>query len=100
MMKKISFAILAIALFAPAIMNAADLSSNADFKAKCAICHGANGEGKPALKAPAMKDVASKPTDELVTAITKGRPPKMQPFEGKLTPDQIKTLVAAIKAQK
>lgn len=22
------------------------------FKSKCAVCHGANGEGKPALKAP------------------------------------------------
>ena len=25
------------------------------FKANCAMCHGANAEGKPALKAPAIK---------------------------------------------
>ena len=26
------------------------------FKSRCAGCHGQNGEGKPAMKAPAMKD--------------------------------------------
>ena len=25
------------------------------YKAKCAGCHGANGEGKPGIKAPALK---------------------------------------------
>lgn len=25
------------------------------YKSKCAMCHGPNGEGKPAMKAPALK---------------------------------------------
>jgi mono/diheme cytochrome c family protein len=100
-MKKFVFAIVTLALIVPATLSAANLSSNADFKAKCSICHGANGEGKPALSAPAMKDAASMlTTDEIVATISKGRPPKMKPFEGKLTPNQINALAAAIKAQK
>jgi len=36
------------------------------YKAKCAACHGANGEGKPAMKAPA---VAGKPAADVEKAI-------------------------------
>lgn len=41
------------------------------YKAKCAGCHGANGEGKPAVKAPALKGT-SLTADELAHHITKG----------------------------
>jgi cytochrome c553 len=41
------------------------------YKTKCAGCHGANGEGKPALKAPAVKGT-SLTADQLVQHITKG----------------------------
>jgi cytochrome c553 len=99
-MKKLLFAIAALALFVPA-MNAAELSSNPDYKAKCAMCHGANGEGKPAMKTAPMKDYAAKSTTEqLEEVISKGKPPKMPAYEGKLTPEQIKTLAADIKAAK
>jgi mono/diheme cytochrome c family protein len=37
------------------------------YKAKCAACHGAAGEGKPAMKAPA---VAGKPAADVTKAIT------------------------------
>ncbi|MGZ4790010.1 MAG: c-type cytochrome [Terriglobales bacterium] len=81
-------------------MAMADLASNPDYKAKCAMCHGPNGEGKPAMKVGPMKDAANKSADELTATITKGKPPKMPAFEGKLTPEQIKALVADIKSLK
>ncbi len=99
-MKKMLFAVVALAMLAPATMMAADLSSNADYKAKCAACHGANGEGKPAMKTAPMKDVAAKSADELTATITNGKPPRMPAYGGKLSADQIKALVDAIKAQK
>jgi mono/diheme cytochrome c family protein len=42
------------------------------YKAKCAACHGAEGEGKPAMKAPALKGTA-KSADEIVDVVTKGK---------------------------
>jgi cytochrome c len=41
------------------------------YKTKCAGCHGANGEGKPAVKAPAVKGT-SLTADQLAQHITKG----------------------------
>ena len=102
-MKKLLYAVTALALLAPATMSAADLSSNPDYKAKCAACHGANGEGKPAMKTAPLKDAAAKSADELNATITNGKPTKpmaMPAFKGKLTDVQIKGLVDAIKAQK
>ena len=40
------------------------------YKTKCAGCHGASGEGKPAMKAPALK--GSLGADQVVERITKG----------------------------
>ena len=96
-MKKLMSAVLMLGLAVPVM--AADLSANADYKAKCAGCHGANGEGKAALKTAPMKDAASKSADELTKAITDGKG-KMPAYKGKLTEAQIKTLVEDIKAQK
>src|SRR6478736_10278598 len=48
------------------------------YKQKCSTCHGANGEGKPAMKAPALKGT-SKSTDEIVAFLTKGDPQKKAP---------------------
>ena len=41
------------------------------YKTKCAGCHGAKGEGKPAVKAPAVKGT-SLTADELARHIAKG----------------------------
>ena len=98
-MKK-SFAILAGLALASSFAMAGDLAANADFKAKCAICHGASGEGKAAMKVPPLKDAAGKSADELTATITNGKPPKMPSFNGKLSADQIKNLVADIKSLK
>ena len=98
-MKK-SLAVMAGLALASSLAMGADLSSNADYKAKCAVCHGANGEGKAALKTPPLKDAASKSEADITAVISKGKPPKMPAFDGKLSADQIKALAADIKALK
>ena len=98
-MKK-SLAVLAGLALASSFAMAGDLAANADYKAKCAMCHGASAEGKPAMKVGPLKDAAGKSADELTATISKGKPPKMPAFDGKLSADQIKGLVADIKALK
>ena len=60
-------AVVALLLFLtlPSLSWAAE-DGAALYKAKCAACHGANGEGKPAMKAPA---VAGKPAADVEKAI-------------------------------
>ena len=41
------------------------------YKSKCAGCHGASGEGKPAMKAPALKGTGFT-TDQIAQHVTKG----------------------------
>jgi mono/diheme cytochrome c family protein len=48
------------------------------YKQKCSTCHGSSGEGKPAMKAPALKGT-SKSADEIVAFLTKGDPQKKAP---------------------
>lgn len=99
-MKKIAVLMLTAALLAPAAL-AADLGADANYKAKCAMCHGPNGEGKPAMKVAPLKDSAAKSEADLTKAINKGvTPPKMPAYESKLTADQVKAIVVAIKALK
>lgn len=94
---------IAVALFIllPNLSWAAD-DGAALYKAKCAACHGPNGEGKPAIKAPALKsDEVKKLSDEdLTDAIANGGKTKKptHAFASKgVTPDQIKALVAHIR---
>src|ERR1700739_176252 len=100
-MKKLVAVMAGLALTSSLAM-AADLTSDPNFKSKCAICHGADAAGKPALKTPPLKDAASKSEAELTDSITKGKagPPKMPAFGEKLSAGDIKTLVSEIKALK
>jgi mono/diheme cytochrome c family protein len=50
------------------------------FKSKCAGCHGQKGEGKPAMKAPAMKDTKLSGSD-LVQYLTNGEPNHKAPHK-------------------
>jgi cytochrome c6 len=80
----------------------AQSGAEATYKAKCAMCHGADGKGdSPMGKKLNIRDLGSpevqKQTDaELTTIVTKGKG-KMTPFEGKLTAEQIGQLVAYIR---
>jgi cytochrome c6 len=73
-----------------------------NYKAKCLMCHGADGMGQtPAgksLKAASFKDPAIvKLSDgEMMVAVSKGKN-KMPAYAGKLTDAQIKAAIAYIR---
>lgn len=80
----------------------ADNTVEATYKAKCASCHGPDGRGETtAGKTMKVKDFASedvkKMTDaELTDTIAKGKG-KMPAYKT-MTPDQVKDLVAFVRA--
>lgn len=83
------------------VASAADLASNTVYKTKCAMCHGANAEGKAGMKTKPMKEAASKSDADLVKTISTGIPnTTMHGYKGQLTEAQIKDLAAAIKGLK
>jgi cytochrome c6 len=74
----------------------------ATFKAKCAMCHGATGDGKTAMGAKLnIPDLKSKPVQsesdaQLTSAISKGKG-KMPAFAGKLTAEETTAMVAYVR---
>ncbi len=79
---------------------AADPDGAALFKSKCAGCHGAGGEGKPAMKAPALKGSALD-GGQIADQITKGKAgakaPHAKGMSG-VTDDQAKAIAAYVKS--
>jgi len=79
--------------------------AGADYKAKCASCHGPDGKGDTAVgKSMKVKDLGSedvqKQSDaDLAGIIEKGKKP-MPGYEGKLTKDQIDGLVKYLRSLK
>ena len=98
---------IAVALFLilPNLSWAADDGATV-YKAKCAMCHGADLAGKPAAKIPSLvSDDAKKASDaELTDMIANGGKDKkaMHAFANKgMTPDPVKMVVSYIReAQK
>ena len=72
------------------------------YKAKCAGCHGPAGEGKPAMKAPALKGTTWD-ADKIVAHITKGetdsKPPHNKPVAG-VKDEQAKAIADFVKTLK
>ena len=96
-MKRIALA-LAVSFALVGAAQAAD--PKATFAAKCALCHGPDGKGNTAAgKKFGVKDLSATKLSaaELEGVITKGRGTVMKPFEGKLTPDEIKAMAGFIK---
>lgn len=72
------------------------------YKARCAGCHGANGEGKPAMKAPALRGT-SVGTEQLTARLTKGVPGSRAPHSkgmAGLKEDQAKAIAEYVKSLK
>jgi len=93
----------AILLIVPAAFAAAD--GAALYKAKCAMCHGANGAGQTAMgKSMKLRDLRSpevqKQSDADLYKVTADGKGKMPAYKGKLTDDEIKALVAHMRALK
>jgi mono/diheme cytochrome c family protein len=70
------------------------------FKSKCSNCHGPSGEGKPAMKAPALKGTAMSAAD-IQALLTKGVSGKRAPH-GKgvsgLNAEQAKAIADYVKS--
>lgn len=93
-MKKVLLVVAALC-FAGSVVRAQDAADGEKtYKAKCAACHGANAEGKDAVKAPAIK---GKTADEIQKHITTS--PKHAGVKN-LTPDQVKNLAAYLATLK
>ena len=90
---------LAASIAAPAFAQGAGADT---YKAKCLMCHGADGlaatnVGK-AMKAASFKDPAVvKTPDAQMIAVIKSGKNKMPVYAGKLSDDQIKSVVAYIR---
>jgi mono/diheme cytochrome c family protein len=88
-------------LILPTVSRSAD-DGAALYKTKCSVCHGASGEGKPAMKAPALKGTAMT-ADQIVQHITKGeaasKPPHNKGISG-LTDAQAKAIADFVKSMK
>lgn len=103
-MKTQTTLLLAAALIATAAVTKAD-DAAALWTSKCAMCHGANGTPTMMGKKNGAGDYTSaadqaKFTDaEAAAAITAGKG-KMKGFGDKLTPDQVKALVAYVRGLK
>jgi mono/diheme cytochrome c family protein len=92
-----------VAIMAASTITAFAQGSGADtYKAKCAMCHAADGSASgPAgksMKVPPFS--ASKMSEADMIAETKAGKGKMPAFAGKLTDPQIKEVVAYIKTLK
>jgi mono/diheme cytochrome c family protein len=93
----VTIALLAIPLAAWAAEDGAAL-----YKAKCAICHGAAGEGKAATKMPALKGTAltAEKIAEFLLKGTEGkRAPHTKPVAG-ITAEQAKAIADFAKGLK
>jgi cytochrome c6 len=102
--KSIAFVSLALALAVPTI--AAAQTSGADtFKAKCAMCHGADGSASTGmgksmgLKPLSSPEVQSMSDADMAALITNGKG-KMPAFKGKLTDAQVSDVVKYVHTLK
>jgi mono/diheme cytochrome c family protein len=90
-----------------ALVVTATLSWAADdgaalYKTKCAGCHGADGAGKPAVKAPALKGTnleASRIAEHLTKGESTSKPPHNKGLAG-LTDTQAKAIAEYVKTLK
>jgi len=95
---RVAIVLAALALIASTFAFA---EAPADYKAKCAMCHGANGNGNPGMKTIGFEtaDVQKMSDAELTDVITKGKG-KMPSYEGKLSKEQIDGIVKWIRTLK
>jgi len=103
-MKKIfTLAALLFLIAVPAALADSGPDAAPIFKAKCAVCHGANGDGQtPTGKSMKVRDLRSPEVKQMTDAdlakvIAEGKG-KMPAFKGKLTPAEISALVGFVKA--
>ncbi|MGA7909655.1 MAG: c-type cytochrome [Candidatus Sulfotelmatobacter sp.] len=94
--------LLVFGLLSLATSPAAAQDAGATFKAKCAMCHGADGKGSAMGQKMGVHDFASadvqKETDAQLTETISGGRGKMPAYKDKLKDSEIKELVAYIRS--
>jgi mono/diheme cytochrome c family protein len=104
-MKNLAKSVLVVLTFTLVFSTWSFADGAADYKAKCAGCHGADGKGDSGMgKAMKLRDLGSADVQaqsdaDLNGIITNGKN-KMPKFDGKLTADQINGLVKYIRTLK
>jgi len=89
-------------LFTATVASFAAEDGAALYKKKCAGCHGANGEGKSGMKAPALAGSALE-ASQIVDHITKGEPSSKAPHNkgiSGLSDEQAKAIADYVKTLK
>ncbi len=102
MKQNVRIAVLALLSASLALPAVAQQSGEATWKAKCAMCHGADGIGNtPVGKNMKLRSLKSpediKATDAELFKDTKSGVGKMQGYAGKLTDAQINDVVSYIR---
>jgi cytochrome c len=72
------------------------------YKSKCAGCHGADGEGKSSIKAPAVKGTSLE-ADQIAQHLTKGEASSKAPHNkgmSGMTEEQAKAIADYVKSLK
>ncbi len=100
-MKKVLCSAFALSLVL-GVAGTAVADSGADlYKAKCAMCHGADGTSKmPNVPALGGAEAQGKSDADIKAIIEKGKAPKMPAYAGKLTDAQMDDLVKFIRTLK
>lgn len=94
---------LAIACFKPTT-NASAADASSIFSAKCAKCHGQDGAGVEKYLKKGMKSFRdqawqkSRSDAQLTASINNGKGEAMQAWKGKLSADEIKSLVGLVRS--
>jgi mono/diheme cytochrome c family protein len=102
---RISVVLALLALIATPLLADATPDGASIFKAKCAMCHGPDGSGQTAMgkslkiRALGSAEVQKQTDAELTNIIANGKN-KMLAYKGKLTPEEIKTVVGFIRTLK
>lgn len=106
-MKKLVIAFLAVAVVISlsSAAFAAEQTGAELFKGKCAACHGPDGKGQTAMgKNLKLRDLSSeeiqKQSDSDLKATIENGKGKMPSYKGKLTDEQVGTLVQYIRSLK
>jgi cytochrome c6 len=90
--------LLAGGMIAVCSSSAAAQDAATTYKAKCAMCHGADGKGgKMGTRDFGSADVKAETDAQLTDIITKGKG-KMPAYGGKLSDDDIKGLVTYVRS--
>jgi cytochrome c6 len=91
------FGVLGVMVMGAGTMSFAQGTSEATYKAKCQMCHGATGQGDtPAGKSMKVVPFTKASEADMIAMTTNGKG-KMPAFKGKLTDAQIKDVVDYIR---